>query len=754
MQMMRSFALTAIVALILGVAASHAQERDPIAFIGHGAFFDADGKEVAPTPDFVARAQAFYRTKLLATLPQDKKTQFLRFQQQLASAVSANGQAKLVVDQRALDWLAANVDKTVVDANTIGKIGALRYVLEFQLPDNPDPRNFRERNDFQLDPAIRSKLDQPAFKVSAGGGVHVLSATVNSGQAYINECIANQVPIPPSIGVLEPTGTSGWRSLGFIPQASQFITGTPAELRTFVSPEGMCFALPRYSNSTLTTVMLDGVICLSKITSKVCFWDNQMGGSTFQFPAGTTIPIGVANAAVDPSLRYQAGGKEIENNPTAGVCTNCHAGQNPYIIHPEVGLTSSTGVASGTTMGGLNRPPLNLPTFAPARYDPLVAASWPQNALSMSTALVPTVCSGCHRPGGPGGALPHLSSELSNGYCTAVLDNAIARTMPQGAAGSQAGNTDVINFRKWCTSPDSAGPANRGDPHLTTTAGGKPMTYDFQAAGEFTALRNSSTGFELQVRQTPVSTATAVANAYTGLTSCVSVNTAVAARVGKRRITFQPPPGQASTPERLQVRIDGDVAALPAEGIALGAGNKILRTSTGGIDITAADGTHIVVSPNFWQQQGLWYLNVEVMNSPAREGTMAPILPGNWLPLAPSGASFGPIPGAPADRYTLLNKKFADAWRVSKTTSMFDYGPVSDTDKFTDRNWPPPPGSRCVGPLTAGRPVAEGVTRDVAQRLCREIKDKEALQTCIADVEATGEKGFVKAYLQTLVARR
>ena len=179
-----------------------------------------------------------------------------------------------------------------------------------------------------------------------------------------------------------------------------------------------------------------------------------------------------------------------------------------------------------------------------------------------------------------------------------------------------------------------------------------------------------------------------------------------------------------------------------------------MRTSTGGIDITIADGTHLVVSPNFWQPQGLWYLNVEVMNSPAREGTMAPILPGNWLPLAPGGGSFGPIPGAPTDRYTLLNKKFADAWRVSKTTSMFDYGPGSDTDKFTDRNWPPPPGGRCVGPLTTGRPVAEGVTRDVAQRLCSEIKDKEALQTCIADVQATGEKGFVKAYLQTLAARR
>jgi len=618
-------------------------------------------------------------------------------------------------------------------------------------PTTPTPRSFQERNEFQLDPAIRGKLDLPAFKVSAGGGIHVLSATANSGQLYINECMANQVPIPPSIGVLDPAGTNGWRSLGFIPQASQFITGTPAELRTFVSPNGMCFALPRYATSSLSTVSLDGVICLSQITSKVCFWDNQMNGTTFSFPAGTRIPIGVADAAVDPSLRYQAGGKEIENNPVAGVCTNCHAGQNPYIIHPDLELTTSGGAGTGTTMGGLNQPPLNLPTFAPSRYDPLVAASWPQNALSMSLALVPSVCSSCHRPGGPGGPFPHLSSEL-RGYCDSVLANAVTRTMPPGAAGSQAGNPDVVNFQAWCGSSASSGPANRGDPHLTTTASGKPITYDFQAAGEFTALRNSSTRFELQTRQTPVSTASAAGSIYTGLTSCVSVNTAVAARIGKRRITCQPPPGQPVTPERLQLRVDGDVTGLPAAGIAL-SGGRIRPTSTGGIDITADDGTHVVVSPTRWPSQGLWYLNVEVVSSPAREGTMAPILPGNWLPLAPDGASFGPKPAALADRHILLNKKFADAWRVTKTTSLFDYAPGSGTDKFTDRNWPPPPGGRCESPLTAGRPVAQGVTQKVARRLCSKIKDKAALLTCVVDVQATGERGFVKAYLDTLAAR-
>jgi len=50
--------------------------------------------------------------------------------------------------------------------------------------------------------------------------------------------------------------------------------------------------------------------------------------------------------------------------------------------------------------------------FAPNRYDPIVAASWPQNQLSHSTPLVPALCSSCHVQGGSGGRFPHLSSEL------------------------------------------------------------------------------------------------------------------------------------------------------------------------------------------------------------------------------------------------------------------------------------------------------------------------------------------------------
>src|SRR5258707_15459588 len=84
--------------------------------------------------------------------------------------------------------------------------------------------------------------------------------------------------------------------------------------------------------------------------------------------------------------------------------------------------------------------------------------------------------------------------------------------------------------------------------------------------------------------------------------------------------------------------------------------------------------------------------------------SMGPIPADNWLPLAPDGSSFGPEPAALADRFALLNSRFADAWRVTNKTSLFDYSPGTSTNDFTDRNWPPPLGQACNVPHATHRP--------------------------------------------------
>src|SRR5262249_37820877 len=67
--------------------------------------------------------------------------------------------------------------------------------------------------------------------------------------------------------------------------------------------------------------------------------------------------------------------------------------------------------------------------------------------------------------------------------------------------------------------------ASEGEPHITTF---DSIRYDFQGAGEFVAIRGD--GLEIQTRQTAIATPFPGPNAHTGLATCVSLNSAVAAR--------------------------------------------------------------------------------------------------------------------------------------------------------------------------------------------------------------------------------
>jgi hypothetical protein len=723
------------------------QEAEPIAYVGHGAMFDSEGHQILPTAAWFARAQAWYRSRLLEQADTRTRADFEAFEKRLTAGLQLAQQATLVVQQDALEALRTRVKGVAIDERLGSKLAAMRYQLTWNLPAPGSKASaIWDGGEFRLDPEVRRRLDTVRLGPSPGGTVFSL-ATTKTGQDYIDQCSANQVPIPPTINKMDPAGTTGWKIQGEIPTGQQFIVQSPAEVRTFESPQGMCIALPRY-NGAKTTVALDGVICLSKITSKVCIWDNQKGGATFSFPANQMIPIGKPDLAIDPMGRYQGGGAEL-TSPGGGICTDCHAGENPYIVHPDALLKP------GVTFGSLGG---TLPTFAPNRYDPIVIGSWPQNNASHAAAFVPAACKSCHFKGFAG-RFPHLSNQYP-GYCGTILRGAVRgltippdlvnapATMPQGAPGTLASNAAVNTFRAFCNNPPDAAAADLGDPHLTTV---NRINYDFQSAGEFTALRNSDSGFELQTRQTPVvTTFIPGANPYTGLQSCVSLNTAAAFRLGEQRVSYQP-----SGRERMEVRVDGKVVAIPRAGLNLGGGNVIANAAAGGgIDVRAADGTRVLITPTFWSSQGYWYLNVDVIRTPAMEGTMGHILPGNFLPLAPDGSSFGPKPGPIPARYVLLNQKFADAWRVTAGSSLFDYAAGTTTATFTDKGWPAEPGKACSSPKVPAPGPTKPVERPVAERMCRPvINDKAAYDACVFDAMVMGDGNVGDAYRRTLLAR-
>jgi hypothetical protein len=286
-----------------------------------------------------------------------------------------------------------------------------------------------------------------------------------------------------------------------------------------------------------------------------------------------------------------------------------------------------------------------------------------------------------------------------------------------------------------------------GDPHLTTVDG---VHYDFQSAGEFTALREP--GFVVQTRQSPVPTATVpITNAYTGITHCVAIYTAVAAKLGSSRVTVQPSPGAEPDPKSMQIRVNGKVVTLGEAPYVIKAGGDekgalegtITKHPDGMFEITDARGTQLVVTSAYWNARKVWYLNLNIYGTSAHEGTMGRLAERSWLPALPDGSSLGAKPASESDRYQALYEKFADAWRVTDATSLFDYEPGTNTATFTRDEWPRNRPESCA---IEGQTSAQAATEQVAQQACANVFDATRKADCVFDVMVTGNAGFGKSY--------
>jgi hypothetical protein len=288
--------------------------------------------------------------------------------------------------------------------------------------------------------------------------------------------------------------------------------------------------------------------------------------------------------------------------------------------------------------------------------------------------------------------------------------------------------------------------ALHGDPHIRTIDG---MRYDFQGAGEFVVLRYPGDQ-EIQGRHTPIATSfNPGPDQHDNLAMCVSLNSAVAARIGKHRVSYVPNISGVPDPSGLQLRVDGILIQLGPEGIDLGNGGRILPTSApGGLELDFPNGNLFFVTPGWWADQNKWYLNFDLVPASAAAGLAGVVPRGSWLPALPDGTSLGPMPESLHDRYVVLYQKFADAWRVTDQSSLFDYGPGTSAKTFTMQNWPPekPP---CVLPNSiAVHPLPELMAKQACQGVIGENGN------CVFDVMVTGNVGFATTYLQSQSLQR
>jgi hypothetical protein len=399
----------------------------PISAVGHGAMLDHEGRRIQPTPEFITSAQQYYLDSLTRSAGTEQQQRLAKTRQRFEGAGKWNAQENAHANHVWIRWLIAEVKPP--RASTLASISAFlrqEYIDQTSPTFRPSPRLLK---------VLPSVVD-PAPQNGNGNGDHngnghngsetrsppmVLMNTTASGPAYIAECQANGVPIPPD------WGSAQWTSQG--PLTVDFLQSTPSvEVFSFTSssPVGVCIALPR---SVGNSIKLLGIICMGKSSGKACFWDNQSGDQGFSIPKGMPVP-----------LSQFAGGAELEGG-TGGECTQCHAGENPFVVHPGTALSLGSIMMPNTW------------------YKPMVHPNWLQNPgpanLLACVQLGPndSSCLSCHSSGmAGGGRFPAVSTALAT-YCNLILSGALAQTMPPGQAGSPAYAKHKAALNAACAAP-------------------------------------------------------------------------------------------------------------------------------------------------------------------------------------------------------------------------------------------------------------------------------------------------------------
>lgn len=268
-----------------------------------------------------------------------------------------------------------------------------------------------------------------------------------------------------------------------------------------------------------------------------------------------------------------------------------------------------------------------------------------------------------------------------------------------------------------CTAPPPSGTCTgercgdtNGDPHLRTFDG---LRYDFQAVGEFIAARNPAGTYEIQVRQEPWLESRQV-----------SMNTAVAFRVGKDRVEIR-------AGKTLALFINGKHAPISA--IELPDGGK-LEVAGNATVVRWPDG-----SEAFVRSVGPWGLAISAQPAEAHAGKLEGLLgdaDGESKNDLRARASTTTIRPTHKDLYPA----FADSWRISDKTSLFTYQQGKRTASYTDHSFPDELNDPKRLPGYAA-----------AERFCKSlgVTDVQVLANCALDMAITGRPEFAKAALHS-----
>jgi von Willebrand factor type D domain len=281
-----------------------------------------------------------------------------------------------------------------------------------------------------------------------------------------------------------------------------------------------------------------------------------------------------------------------------------------------------------------------------------------------------------------------------------------------------------------------------GDPHLVTFDGSQ---YGFQTVGEFTLVKANDDSFEVQVRQSPFS-------------SSLSVNRAVAVKVGADRVALYAGTSEANASEL--IRVNGKPTTLQGTKLELPHGGEILKDGSTYV-INAPSGEKVLISPAGSSSNPFFNISPFVYNQPGQYSGLLGNMNGNAKDdfqmrggrnALAVRSTYGDVkqvlnqvglrvPGALDVTEKLyfdqLYKEFGKSWRITQDTSLFDYPAGKTTQDYVLPGFP-------ERYLTLNMLSATQIEK--AQTDCRAAKvAPDLMEACLFDVGFSGMSEFALA---------
>jgi hypothetical protein len=271
-----------------------------MALSGHGVLFDIEGNRVKLSDE-----EAFaLQEELLAAAREDRG---------MARKLPEGAAERLAALAREFESLAGD-EKDLLRRAALRhlEIRAYAWRLEDQVRSE-----YLWRADYILNAHIVRDRDFEILVPNQGllERLKVLIDLILGRTPYMGDCDRAGVPVPPDFA----TTGSLWTHQGNL-TTNMLSPGDAAQVWTWAqsSRRGACVALPRGTGAPGNG--LAGIICQGAASGNACFWDN------IDRTTGAPIPWAGATLVI----------KELQDGTIlAENCTNCHKGNNVYLLAPE-----------------------------------------------------------------------------------------------------------------------------------------------------------------------------------------------------------------------------------------------------------------------------------------------------------------------------------------------------------------------------------------------------------------------------------